>query len=142
MDLGYLRKPISWWSHIPAWGTSGIVGFYPFIGICIFYLGFFMGYSDPTLLSYIEPGSNLIISQQNPSKTIDPSGRPKGNTTHRVYCAISHEITVWVAAILRCLQPRSEWISSVVLYNIYSFILTYNCSSHSIHACGIPDLTS
>jgi hypothetical protein len=26
------------------------------------------------------------------SKTIGPSGKPKGNTTHRMQCTVSHEI--------------------------------------------------
>jgi hypothetical protein len=73
------------------------------VGFLLFYLGFFIGSPDPTLLSEIDPSSDLISSQQNPSKTIDPSGRPEGNATHRVNCTVSLEITLWVDAILRCL---------------------------------------
>jgi hypothetical protein len=32
--------------------------------------------------------------QQNPSKTIDPSGKPKGNVVHMVHCAVSLKIVL------------------------------------------------
>jgi hypothetical protein len=59
-----------------------------------------MGYFDSILLSQIDPGSDLISSQQNPFKTIIPSGRPEGNATHKAYYRVSPEISLWVAAIL------------------------------------------
>jgi hypothetical protein len=87
-------------------------------------------------------GPDLVSSQKNPSKTIIPSGRPQGNATHRVYSIVSPEITLWVAAKLRCLQPGNEWRSVGVTCNIYLFSLASYYNNDSIHACGIPDLTS
>jgi hypothetical protein len=101
-----------------------------------------MGYTNSILLSQIEPGLDWISSQQNPFKNIVPSGRLEGNATQRVYCVVSPEIALWVVAILMCLQLDNERRSAVVLCNIYSFSITSNHNIHSIHACGIPDLTS
>ena len=83
-----------------------------------------------------------MTSQQNPFKTIDPSRISEGNAAHRMYCAVSLEIAIWVAAILRCFQPGNEWIYVVVSCNLYLFSLTFDYNSHYIHACEIPDLTS
>jgi hypothetical protein len=101
-----------------------------------------MVYFDSTLPSYIDPGSYLIISQQNPFKTIIPSGRLEDNASHRVYCVVSPKISLWVDVILRCFPLGNEWRYAVVLCNFYSFNLTSNYNSHCIHACGIPDLPS
>jgi hypothetical protein len=54
------------------------------------------------------PVHNQEASQQNPLKTIDPPSYPEGNVEHRVHCAVSPEIALWVATILRCLQPGNE----------------------------------
>jgi hypothetical protein len=50
-------------------------------------------------------GSGPLGFQQNPFKTIIPSGKPEGNVVHRVHCALSLEIALLVAAMLKCLQP-------------------------------------
>jgi hypothetical protein len=71
-----------------------------------------------------------------------PFGRPEGNTTHKVYYIVSLEITLWVAAILMCFPRENEWRFVVVLCNLYSFSITSNYNNHSIHSCGILDLTS
>jgi hypothetical protein len=57
---------------------------------------------------WADPGLDLNKLPTNPSKTIDPSGNPEGNTTHKVYCAVSLEIVLWVAAMLRCLQSSKD----------------------------------
>jgi hypothetical protein len=54
-------------------------------------------------------GLDLNKFPTKPSKTIDPPSKPKGNTTHIVYCAVSPEIVLWETAMLRCLQSRKEW---------------------------------
>jgi hypothetical protein len=48
-----------------------------------------------------------------PSKTSDPSGKPKDNTTNRMYCVVSPEIVLWVTIMLRCLQSRKGWGSVI-----------------------------
>jgi hypothetical protein len=77
-----------------------------------------------TLLPQIDPGSDLRSFQQKPSKTIGPPRKPEGNAAHRVYCAVSPEIALWVAEILKCLQPGNEWRSVVILGDPYLFSLT------------------
>jgi hypothetical protein len=42
--------------------------------------------------SWSDPGSDLNRFPTKPSKTIGPPGKPEGNTTHRVHCAVSPEI--------------------------------------------------
>jgi len=49
-----------------------------------------------------------------PSKTIVLLGKPEGNTIHRMYCPVSLEIVLWVAARLKYLQPRKESGSRIV----------------------------
>jgi hypothetical protein len=67
----------------------------PFVGF-VCYSTFSFIYYDLTLLSQIEPSSYLTSFQQNPSKTISSPSKPEGNATHRVYYAVSPEITLWV----------------------------------------------
>jgi hypothetical protein len=86
------------------------------------------------------PGLDIPWFPTKPSKTIAPPRKPKGNTIHRVHCAVSPEIVLWVAATLRCLQPRNEWgfrIEScdIYLYTITSIYAKYYISF--IHACKI-----
>jgi hypothetical protein len=57
--------------------------------------------------------------QQNPFKTISPSGKPEGNTTHRVHCAVSPEIVLLVVAMLKCLHPGNEWGSGIKLCDLH-----------------------
>jgi hypothetical protein len=59
--------------------------------------------------SWTDLGSDMNRFPTNPSKTIGPFGKPKGNTPHRMYCTISLEIVLWATAMLRCLQYRKEW---------------------------------
>jgi hypothetical protein len=59
--------------------------------------------------SWADPGSDLNMFPTKPSKTIDPPRKPKGNTTHIMYCAVSPEIVLWVFAMLICFQFRKEW---------------------------------
>jgi hypothetical protein len=54
------------------------------------------------------PVHNQEASQQNPLKTIDPPSYPEGNIVHGVHCAVSPEIALWVAAIIKCLQLGNE----------------------------------
>jgi hypothetical protein len=51
--------------------------------------------------SWSDPGLDMIRVPTKPSKTIGPPGKPEGNTTHRVHCAVSPEIALWVTAILK-----------------------------------------
>jgi hypothetical protein len=87
---------------------------WPKIIVCFYSSTLLFDYSSSTLLSLIDPGSELAISQQSPSKTIGPPIQPEGNAANWVYCVVSPVITPWVDAILRCLQPGNEWISLVV----------------------------
>jgi hypothetical protein len=64
--------------------------------------------------SWADPGSDLNRFPTKPSKTIGPPGKPEGNTTHRMYCAVSPEIVLWVTAMLKCLQSRKEWGYGIV----------------------------
>jgi hypothetical protein len=65
------------------------------------------------------------------SKTIGPPGKPEGNKTHKVYCAVSPEIVLWVTSMLKCLQSRNEWGSRIVFcyphsFNISSIYIKYS----------------
>jgi hypothetical protein len=66
--------------------------------------------------SWDDPRSDLNKLPTTPSKTIDPPGNPEGNTAHKVYCAVSHEIALWVTAMLRCLQSRKEWGYGIAIH--------------------------
>jgi hypothetical protein len=44
--------------------------------------------------SWDDPGSGPPHFQQNPPKTINSPGKPEGNTTHRMHCAVSPEIVL------------------------------------------------
>jgi len=50
-----------------------------------------------------EPGSDMNRFPTKSSKTISPHGKPEGNTTHKMYYAVSPEMVLWVAAKLKCL---------------------------------------
>jgi hypothetical protein len=63
----------------------------------------------------VDPGSDMNMFPTKPSKTISPLGKPKGNATHKMYCAVSLEIVLLVTAMLRCLQFRKEWGSGIVI---------------------------
>jgi hypothetical protein len=77
----------------------------------------FMLVVTPSLTnSLTDPGSDLNKLPTNPSKTIDPPGKPEGNTTHRVYYTVSPEIVLWVTAMLRCLHYRKEWGSRIAIH--------------------------
>jgi hypothetical protein len=88
--------------------------------------------------SWVDPGSGLLLFPPKPSKTISPTSKPKGNTIHRVHCAVSPEIVLWVATMLRCLHPRNEWGFEITLCDLHLFTLTFIYTTHSviiIHAC-------
>jgi hypothetical protein len=72
--------------------------------------------------SWADLGSYLNRFPTKPSKTIDPPGKPKGNTSHRVHCTVSPEIALWVTAILKFLQSMNDWGSGVVFYLLHAFI--------------------
>ena len=44
------------------------------------------------LSEFIEPGFMSVQVSNKASKTIDPPGKPEGNTTHRMRCVVSPEI--------------------------------------------------
>jgi hypothetical protein len=73
--------------------------------------------------SWVDPGSNLNRFKKKPSKIIIPPSKPEGNATHRVHSAVSHEISLWVAAIPRCLQSRNEWGSWIVFFPLFALTL-------------------
>jgi hypothetical protein len=58
-------------------------------------------------------GSDLNKITTNPFKSIGPLGKPKSNTTHRMFYAVSPEIVLWVTAMLRCLQYKKQWGSRI-----------------------------
>jgi hypothetical protein len=58
-------------------------------------------------------------------KTIGPLGKPEGNITHIVQCAISLEIALWVVAMLKCLQSRNVWGYGSVLFLLHVFIMLF-----------------
>ena len=76
----------------------------------------FIGWSPSLTTSWADPGSNMNKLPTKPSKTIGPPGKPEGNTTHRVYCAVSLDIFLWLTTMLRCLQSRKEWGSGIATH--------------------------
>jgi hypothetical protein len=58
---------------------------------------------------WADPDSYLNRFPTKPYKTIGPYGKPKGNTTHIRYCAVSSKIVLWVTAMLSILYSRREW---------------------------------
>jgi hypothetical protein len=56
----------------------------PFVGLLLLLL----------LSEFIDPGFMSIQVSNKASKTIGPPGKPEGNTTHRMHCAVSPEIAL------------------------------------------------
>jgi hypothetical protein len=79
---------------------------------CMLSVGLFLS----SFYFWDEPGSDLNKLPTNPSKTIGPPGKPEGNTTHRMCCAVSLEIVLGVTAMLICLQFRKEWGSVIAIH--------------------------
>jgi hypothetical protein len=51
-----------------------------------------VGYYSPMLSDFVDPGLMFVQVSNKVSKTIGPPGKPKGNTTQRMRCAVSPEI--------------------------------------------------
>jgi hypothetical protein len=63
--------------------------------------------------SWVDSGSYILWFPTKPSKTISPPRKPEGITVHGVHCAVSPEIILWVAAMIRLLHPGNEWRSGI-----------------------------
>jgi hypothetical protein len=81
----------------------------------------YINLSLPT--SYFDPGLDMNRLPTNPSKTISPPGKLEGNIAHRVYCAVSPEIVLWVTTMLKFLQCGNEWGSGIVFCDLHLFHL-------------------
>jgi hypothetical protein len=46
------------------------------------------------LTTYVVDLGFISIRVPTKPKTISPSGKPEGNTTHKMHCAVSHEIAL------------------------------------------------
>jgi hypothetical protein len=53
-----------------------------------------VGHFSPILYDFIDPGFKSIQGSNKASKTISPPGKPEGNATHRMCCAVSPEIAL------------------------------------------------
>jgi hypothetical protein len=49
----------------------------------------------------------ILVGFQQNAQTIAPSGKPEGNTVHKVQSAVSPEIALWGIVILMCFQSRN-----------------------------------
>jgi hypothetical protein len=74
---------------------------------------------------WADPGSDLKGFQQNP-QTIDPPGKPEGNTVHRVHNAVSPEIAYGGLQDSDVCSQGRDWECEVCLFLMhhiyYSFI--------------------
>jgi hypothetical protein len=53
-----------------------------------------VGYYSSILSEFIDPGFMSVQVSNKESKTIGPPGKPEGNTTHGMHCALSPKITL------------------------------------------------
>jgi hypothetical protein len=79
----------------------------------------------PFNYSWVDLGSYLNRFPTNPSKTINPLGKPEGNDVRSVHNIVSPEISLWVSAILKFLQYRNDWGYVVVFYLFHALILLF-----------------
>jgi hypothetical protein len=79
--------------------------------VLVFYYSYYISWADR--------GSYHHGFQQNPFKTIGPSGKQAGNTVHRVHCAVSPKIVLLVVETLKCLQDGNEWGSRIKLCDLH-----------------------
>jgi len=94
------------------------------------------------LTSWVDLGLDLNKFPTKPSKNINPPSELEGNDVRRVHNEVSPEITLWVNAMLKCLQYRNEWGYRSVSYLSLFIKLVIDSRIHSSLASCMHTNTS